>query len=244
MEPVAEVFSVQSEHYYRMQLLYFSSHNLFWVMQTVHHHPVFVKYISIIMSGIRQWHLKKINNMLHGHFFSTVLQLWRLYCAHIEMTAAEQPAWPVYVISSCDYLCKKKKKRPQSAAVKRRKQSVNVWQSEGTKRLPSAPLPVAREDLLRHLDGDVTLLPPLVEIQQVGSQARGRLGNGACGEDEIMRTDRMRVTQMGRVWVCDKNINRVFLRVCCCFSIFVGSKKPKAHSKRLKWQRSPQNITF
>lgn len=32
-------------------------------------------------------------------------------------------------------------------------------------------LPVAREDLLLHLDGDVTLLPPLVEIQQVGSEA-------------------------------------------------------------------------
>lgn len=88
---------------------------------------------------------------------------------------------------------------------------------------------MAGEDLLRHLDGDVTLLPPLVEIQQVGSEARGRLGNSACGEDEIMRTDRMRVTQTGRVRVCDKNIIGVCLRVCCCFSIFVGSKKLKAH---------------
>lgn len=36
-------------------------------------------------------------------------------------------------------------------------------------------LPVAGEDLLRYLDGDVTLLPPLVQIQQVSSEARGRL---------------------------------------------------------------------
>lgn len=35
--------------------------------------------------------------------------LWsRLYCAHIETTAAEQPVWSVCVISSCNYLCKKK----------------------------------------------------------------------------------------------------------------------------------------
>lgn len=100
----------------------------------------------------------------------------------------------------------------------------------GTERLPSPPLPVAGEDLLRHLDGDVTLLPPLVEIQQVGSEARGRLGNSACGEDEIMRTDRMRVTQTGRVRVCDKNINRVFLRLCCRFSI-CGLKKAKSPLK-------------
>lgn len=41
-------------------------------------------------------------------------------------------------------------------------------------------LPVAGEDLLCHLDGDVTLLPPLVQIQQVSSQARGWLKNGVC----------------------------------------------------------------
>lgn len=81
---------------------------------------------------------------------------------------------------------------------------------------------MAGEDLLRHLDGDVTLLPPLVEIQQVGSEARGRLGNSACGEDEIMRADRMRVSQAGRVRVCDKNKK---LCVLLPFSLYLWGPK-------------------
>lgn len=81
-------------------------------------------------------------------------------------------------------------------------------------------VPVAGEDLLGHLNGDVTLLPPLVEIQQVGSEARGRLGSGACGEDVIMRTDRVAVTQTGCVPVCVTTLYKgsvcviLFLYIC------------------------------
>lgn len=44
---------------------------------------------------------------------------------------------------------------------------------------------MAGEDLLCHLDGDVTLLSPLVQIQQVSSKARGQFQNSACGEVEM-----------------------------------------------------------
>lgn len=49
---------------------------------------------------------------------------------------------------------------------------------------PSSVLPVAGEGLLRHLDGDVTLLSPPVQIQQVSSKARGWFQNSACGQAE------------------------------------------------------------
>lgn len=43
-------------------------------------------------------------------------------------------------------------------------------------------IPVAGEDLLSNLDGDVTLLSPLVQTQQIRSEARGWLKNSICRE--------------------------------------------------------------
>lgn len=57
--------------------------------------------------------------------------------------------------------------------------------SKGNERPPQTVLPVAGEDLLRHLDGDVTLLSSLVQIQQVSSEARGWLGNSVCSGDDM-----------------------------------------------------------
>lgn len=103
------------------------------------------------------------------------------------------------------------------AAAKETKQSEGHWPPP-----PLPTVPVAREDLLGHLDGDVTLLPPLVEIQQVGSEARGRLGSGACGEDVIMRTDRVAVTQTGCVPVCVTTLYKGFhVCVCVCVILFL-----------------------
>lgn len=44
-------------------------------------------------------------------------------------------------------------------------------------------IPVAGEDLLSNLDGDVTLLSPLVQTQQISSEARGWLKNSIWRED-------------------------------------------------------------
>lgn len=60
----------------------------------------------------------------------------------------------------------------------------DVWVG-GLSRHPLTVLPVAGEDLLRHLDGDVALLSPLVQIQQVSSEARGWLEHSACREVEM-----------------------------------------------------------
>lgn len=44
---------------------------------------------------------------------------------------------------------------------------------------------MAGEDLLRYLNGDVALLSPLVQIQQVSSEARGWLKNSIWSEVEM-----------------------------------------------------------
>lgn len=41
---------------------------------------------------------------------------------------------------------------------------------QGAEMQPETLSPVAGKDLLRYLDGDVTLLSPLVQIQQVSSE--------------------------------------------------------------------------
>lgn len=47
------------------------------------------------------------------------------------------------------------------------------------KMLPWIDLPVAGKDLICYLDSNVTLLSPLVQIQQVSSEARGWLENNS-----------------------------------------------------------------
>lgn len=105
---------------------------------------------------------------------------------------------------------------------------------------------MAREDLLSHLDGDVTLLPPLVEVQQVGSEARGRLGSGACGDDVIMRTDRVAVTQMGCVPVCVTTLQKGVLRVCLniCWVAQTIADWKWLHMRSLRRSQWPNNANF
>lgn len=43
-------------------------------------------------------------------------------------------------------------------------------------------IPVAGEDLLSNLDGDVTLLSPLIQTQQISSESRGWLKNSIWRE--------------------------------------------------------------
>lgn len=54
--------------------------------------------------------------------------------------------------------------------------------NKGAERPTSMFIPVAGEDLLSNLDGDVTLLSPLVQTQQISSEARGWLKNSIWRE--------------------------------------------------------------
>lgn len=103
--------------------------------------------------------------------------------------------------------------------------------SRGTERHPLTVLPVAGEDLLRHLDGDVALLSPLVQVQQVSSEARGWLENSACREVKrwIMRKDKVRVTKRGSE--CVTHITWalcVFLCVCDLVSLYLWGHKTRS----------------
>lgn len=59
-----------------------------------------------------------------------------------------------------------------------------------------AVVPVTREDLLRHLDCDVTLLASPVQIQQVGPEARGRL------RGRVWRHEESHLTRVDEHYVC------------------------------------------
>lgn len=83
---------------------------------------------------------------------------------------------------------------------------------------------MAGEDLLCYLNGDVTLLSPLVQIQQVSSEARGWLKNSIWSEVEMDNEEGQKgesVSEKGCecAIMCVRHITWVFVSVCESYTI-------------------------